>query len=327
MALDRAVLKMPCISIELIMPVKNPGDTFMSVLASWRRQILPDGVSFFCCVVDDGTLDATYVPRFVREAGWSDCVRLIRNQESLGRAGAVNVGARSSKADKLIILDADCRAASNSTLQEILQVGIGFDGLVFGGIRSEGYGFWSDYFNDVMRRREAQFESGVLHSFSSQYCMVSNALFYKSGGFDNSYRQYGFEDRDWILRVLSCQSGARYAKNSIVWHDDDLSLVSICEKMFLAGADASYIFRSSYPDEYARSVYARVDVNTVSPASSLVLTCLSPFWRLWARLAAGIIGLRCPFYISSKLVKVCSGLSYYAGTVDGMRASKVADDA
>ena len=321
------VLKMSLMSVELIIPVKNPGGTFISVLRSWRSQVVPDGVSFSCCIVDDGTLDSALVSQVVRAVGWSDGVRLIRNEVSLGRAGAVNAGAKSSNADKLIILDADCRAASDSTLQEILQAGSGFDGLVFGGIRSEGYGFWSEYFNEVMRQREAQFESGVLHAFSSQYCMVPNALFYQSGGFDDSYKRYGFEDRDWILRVLSCRSGARYAKSSIVWHDDELSLTSICEKMFLAGTDASYIFRNSHPDQYAGSSYARVDANTVSPISSVVLKCVSPFWRLWARLAAGVIGLPCPFCVTSKLVKVCSGLAYYAGTAKRRCASRPADDA
>lgn len=320
------IQKMPRISVELIVPVKNPGGAFLAVLESWRRQTVPDDVDFCCCVVDDGSLDGAVLARLLRQAGWHDRVRLIRNEESLGRAGAVNAGARSSTADKLIVLDSDCRAASDSTLEEILQVGNGFDGIVFGGIRSEGYGFWSDYFNSVMRQREVEFDAGLLHAFSSQYCMVSKALFLRSGGFDCSYRWYGFEDRDWILRVLSLRCGARYANSSIVWHDDDLSLKSICEKMFLAGTDASYIFRSSHPEEYAQSSYARVDANTASFFSSIVLRCASPSWRLWARMAAGVIALPIPFFLTSKLVKVCSGLSYYAGTAHGMRSRRAGND-
>mgnify|MGYP003636227126 CR=1 FL=1 len=301
-------------SIEVVIPVKNPGEVFAEVLESWLNQKVGQKWDVRICVVDDGSTKPDSVIRHLPKLEEAHAVRVIRNEKSLGRGGAVNAGAVTSAADYLIILDADCRAESELTLASLLPY-LGSDAaVVFGKLKSEGFGFWSVYFNQLMLDRERQFYDGNPLAFSTQYCAISREYFVKSDGFDCAYTHYGFEDRDWIIRLIEMGVRPEYAAESAVYHDDDISLPSVCKKMFEAGSYTSYIFRARHPEAYAKMAYSRADINNAGFLSRGVLCFFSLFRQGILVGANNIVSRSLPFFIKRFFVRLASAVFYFSGT-------------
>ncbi|SDS28614.1 Glycosyltransferase, GT2 family [Halopseudomonas sabulinigri] len=302
------------LSIEVVIPVKNPGRVFAEVIESWLNQQVGQKCDVKICVVDDGSTESDSVIRHLPKLEEGHTIRVIRNEKSLGRGGAVNAGAVTSVADYLIILDADCRAESELTLMSLLPYLGSNAAVVFGKLKSEGFGFWSEYFNQLMLDREREFYDGNPLAFSTQYCAVSREYFVKSGGFDCAYTHYGFEDRDWIIRLIEMGVQPEYAVESAVYHDDDISLPTVCKKMFEAGSYTSYIFRARHPEAYAEMAYSRVDINSAGFFSRVLLCFFSLFRQGVLVIAKNIVSRPLPFFIKRFFVRLASAVFYFSGT-------------
>lgn len=302
--------------IDIIIPVKNGGDRLGDVIESWYSQ-RPDGRYFFkIYIVDDGSNDGAV----------DDCaerfpdVVVIRNQESQGRASACNRGAAAGRGSIILFIDADCLATSADILTRYFDAFSSEVNVVFGSIRSNGFGFWRRYFSDVCARREALFCSGRFFAMTTANMAIRRVLFEKIGGFDTRYSVYGFEDRDLLVRLKSWASSMRFNEKALVHHSDDVSLSSVCKKMYLCGRYSSAIFMERHPEVYRELEFYKVDVRCHSRffyfASKLVVL----FSPMFESLSERVLASSFPYGFKTVVVKFCSGLFFLKGTVDSKKS-------
>ncbi|MGY0058876.1 glycosyltransferase family 2 protein [Streptomyces sp. LZ34] len=96
--------------ISVVVPAHNRPSELLRTLRSLTQQTLATS-DFEVIVVDDGSReDARSLCHESRDALSSLNLRVIRNSESLGAAGARNRGARLATGDLLVFLDVDCLA-------------------------------------------------------------------------------------------------------------------------------------------------------------------------------------------------------------------------
>lgn len=91
-------------TVSILTPAYNASATIADTLISVFASTLPDNWLLDVIVVDDGSVDGEQLADVVVGFGG---VRLIRQDENLGKNAAVNTGVAHSQGDILIVLDAD----------------------------------------------------------------------------------------------------------------------------------------------------------------------------------------------------------------------------
>jgi GT2 family glycosyltransferase len=195
-------------AVSIIIPVHNK----MTITRQCLDALLAEprgAVTREILVVDDGSADTT--PAML--AGYGDCIRVLRNEQALGFAGACNAGAAAARGEYLVLLNNDTipkhgwlAALVNhaQTYPKAAIVGakllfpnetIQHAGVVFGLDRAPHHiyaGFPADHPAANVSRRY-------------QVVTAACALFRREpweqiGGLDTSYRN-GWEDVDFCMRA------------------------------------------------------------------------------------------------------------------------------
>ena len=222
------------ISISAILPTLNAADLTRRTVERHLAAAAVCGVPFEAIVVDDGSNDGELTKlRTLESLG----VRIIENQVNLGRGGAINRGAREARGNYLLILDCDCPPADcrfpSLSRRDAVKADVDVS---IGGLRGCGNDFWSRYQDLAVSRREKQFRAGNLYSFTSQNVMVSAACYQQVGGYDERYDRYGFEDRDFFIRLAEAGASFAYTPSAAVIHEDSgISMASLSRKMVEGG--------------------------------------------------------------------------------------------
>jgi glycosyltransferase involved in cell wall biosynthesis len=296
--------------VSVVIPVYRDAERAIELVHALQKQQLPSDVSVEIIVVDDGSSDgsADHLNKSLR-----DQVLLQRLAINSGRAIARNVGASIARGDVLLFIDCDCLPADDTLIAAHLSVWSGNVAATIGPVTGNGDCFWNRYQSAASERRARQHAAGLYFSGSSQNLMVSRAAFRSCGGFDDSYRTYGFEDRDLQLRIarfgrICWAAGAR------VQHMDELTLPLVCLKMAEAGGLSAILFSSRYPEAYKALGYAALDARLhrwLCLPARLLDGVITPFAKIGNRL---IENPRVPYGLKSWLVKAMTGISYLIGT-------------
>lgn len=296
--------------VSVVVPVYRDGPRAVAAAASMLEQALPDGVALEVIVVDDGSDDGT--PNLLARQSDSR-IKVVRLPYNQGRSAARNAGAAQASGNVLLFMDCDCLPADTNLISAHLQ---SWDSEVvasLGAVVGNGDGFWARYQAAASERRARQHAEGIHYSGSSQNLMVSRTKFRDCGGFDETYRTYGFEDRDLQLR-LGQTGQIVWAKRAVVRHMDELDLPAVCRKMAEAGGPAAVLFSRRHPEAYQLLGYAALDAR------------LHAWLRLPARLLRNQVGWvasradrilatrHAPYRLKSVLVRAMTGLSYLVGT-------------
>jgi glycosyltransferase involved in cell wall biosynthesis len=296
-----------CVSI--VMPVFRDGERAIALVRALAGQVLPPGVACEVVVVDDGSGDGT-ADRI--DAAVGDRITLHRFPANRGRAAARNAGAELARGEVIAFVDCDCLPADAQLIAAHLRGWTADTVASIGPVTGTGHGFWHHYQSDASRRRARQHAAGSAFSGSSQNLMVSRAALRACGGFDESYRTYGFEDRDLQVR-LGRLGRIAWADAAVVRHMDELRLALVCRKMREAGGAASALFAARHPEAYRALGYAALDAR------------LHPWLRWPGRVAGAVVPplsrlegvLECrllPYALRYAFVKALSGGSFLAGT-------------
>jgi glycosyltransferase involved in cell wall biosynthesis len=297
-------------SISVVMPVFEDGARALAAIRSLLTQDLPSDMLLEIVVVDDGSRDSTAT----LIAGLTDeRVELVRSAENRGRSEARNLGARRARSPFLVFIDSDCMPATDRLLVEhaaSLRMGavasVGF-------VAGSGEGFWDRYQWDASLRRERQFRNGCTYSGSSQNLAVLKSAFEEIGGFDTGFRNYGFEDRDLLLR-LADNGDIVWTRGAGVRHLDAVVLGAICRKMAESGETSAGRFAERHPAAYRALGYAAFDCRRrpwLKPLASL----LGPGMPRFAERIEPLLHMRwIPYPLRKGIVKLASGLSFLYGT-------------
>ena len=297
--------------LDIVIPVHNDSHYLSNLLTSIFKQHLPPGWAFHVHVVDDGSQQPVHldIPERYREA-----VSLIRLERNKGCSVARNRGAAAGSGEVILFLDADCSLAHEDVLALLLKQYVsGFD-VCFGQMHASKADFWARYQNDLARKRALKFLRGEQSIMTTIIFMVKRKHFESAGGFDETYH-FGFEDRDLFLTLI--KSGARFGlePKAIVYHNDQLSLMSVTKKLYRSGAMSSAQFIKKHPEDYIKMPYSKADAR-YSNGGLMILAYFSKpiLWPL-VRITDWIIDRDLlPYFFLKKLVKYLSGLAYLQGT-------------
>lgn len=219
---------------SIIIPVFNKADLTKRCL-----EVLPDTIADAgtgeVIVVDNASSDHT--ARVLEEFPW---IRLIRNEQNLGFAGANNQAARVARGEFLVLLNNDTEAW-NGWLRTMLaharepRVGAVGARLLYpdrksqhGGVvvignpfgRQDAQPFHHNFMvpyedADVRRTQDMEIVTGA--------CLVTpRALYEKLGGLDEGYWN-GFEDVDYCLKVRREGLRVVYAGDAVLYHFESQS--------------------------------------------------------------------------------------------------------
>lgn len=295
--------------VSVVIPVYCDGARAMAAARSISTQILPAGMQLEVVLVDDGSDDGTPA-LLASDAAQARVLRLERNG---GRSAARNAGAQSVSGAVVVFMDCDCLPTRSDFLSAHLAALDAGAVASTGGVIGHGQGFWDRYQHEASLRRERQHAAGNPYSGSSQNLAVRKAAFEQIGGFDIGYRQYGFEDRDLLVRLASL-GGIAWTPEAVVRHLDAISLVRVSKKMAEAGEHSSARFAARHPAAYRRLGYARLDAR-MHPGLRVVAFPLHPLLAPLSRFLDGVLGISVlPYALKAALVRLVTGASYLAGT-------------
>lgn len=302
--------------LDVVIPVYNDAPYLAELLSSIFKQQLTNDWHFHIYVVDDGSDIPVKVDVPKDKA---HIVSIIRLDENSGCSIARNKGAFAGEGEVLLFLDADCSFAHENVLALLLeQYSAGFD-VCFGQINVVGAGFWATYQNNVSRERCFRFKQGDKSSLTTAIFMARRRLFEEVCGFDEAYH-FGFEDRDLFITLVEHGAKACLVEEALVNHNDEISLISVTQKLFRSGSISSVRFIQKHPEEYRRMGYARADVRYSKGGVKLLAFFTKPLVIPIVNLLDRVLKKEwLPFFLAKKMVKYISGLAYLQGTYSAVR--------
>ena len=299
--------------IDIVIPVYNDDSLLAETVNSLGSQVLPTGWSFHVHVVDDGSKNEIFLKNINIS---SDKITLHRHTVNKGRGAACNTGVRMGNGGLVYILDSDCVLHNSHVLSSHIEVlSEGNVSVSCGNIYVGSASFWGRYQNEVALRRERSFKKGDLAAFTTANCMMTRKCFIEIGGFDEAFTQYGFEDRDLLLRLISEQFEIRYCKDCSVEHKCDLTLNSVVGKLYKGGMYSSALFIDKHALAYEKMHFVKADARYSKGALQLLVLLTKQLVWPMVKVSNWVLKREIlPYWLAKKIVKYLSGLVYLHGT-------------
>jgi glycosyltransferase involved in cell wall biosynthesis len=302
-------------NLTVVIPAFRDAKRAADAARAMLQQTLPAGLALQVVVVDDCSCDGT--TEYLNSLGLS-ALEVLALPSNLGRSGARNTGAQIAQGEVVAFMDSDCLpvdahwlANHYTAYQDPLVVA------VTGGVIGFDKGFWSRFQLNASERRRKQHSRGAVFSGSSQNLSVRKAAFDRIGGFDTAFTEYGFEDRDLLLR-LSKIGSVSWTTGATVIHRDQVDMISISKKMRLAGGSSAEQFGKRHPLAYRELGYAHFDarIHPLWKSVGGLLRNLVPSCAV--ALQKAISARLLPFAVATQLVRMVNGLSFTAGSLDAL---------
>lgn len=300
-------------SIDLVIPAYNAAPVIEETIAGIARQEVPDGWELNVYVSDDGSRDATgdIVKALGDQYGW---VHLVESATNGGRSSACNAGVAAGSGSLIVICDADCRYSRPDALRAFADEHAAGRDAVIGVIELAGSGFWARYTERVTADRiDDQAQKGLI-SFSTPNIAIRRSLYKALDGYSTDYLKYGFEDKDFLIRLERSGADVIVREDISVSHDDDFDLRQFVRKARESGRYSAHIFRSRFPEHYQQLPYARCDAELSALAWALnpVSGAVAAMTEL---LAAALQKLSLPgFAVQLFSVRLAVCAAYFHGT-------------
>lgn len=295
--------------ISVIVPVYRNATSALRLITALEAQALPPDEALEVIAVDDGSGDDT--ADLIRRRDWPP-LQVVSLPRNLGRVGARNSGAALASGSYLFFIDCDCEPLDVHFLQrhvtELARGSVACTGPVVG----VGEGFWCRYQKAASNRRHRLHMAGETFAGTTQNLSVRAAEFHAIGGFAGGYREYGFEDRDLLIR-LARRGTIGWCEGAVVRHHDRLTLPGVLVKMQMAGGSSALQFSRDHPDAYKKLGYSAIDVRAhgwlraVAWAAKPILHVAPIIDRMLGKPWV-------PYAVAATLVKLLSALAYLRGT-------------
>ena len=303
--------------VDVVIPAYNARETIQKPITSTLKQELPANWRQNVIITNDGSSDGTAM---LCKLMFGEQVQIISHEHNRGRSASRNTGWRAGRGKYVIFLDADCEWSSTGSLCAHLKMLESSTDVSTGAIISRDPGFWGAYQTILQSSREKDFSTGNLAAFTSANFAIRRSILEASGGFDEGYRYYGFEDRDFLLRLISLGAKISFCPEAAIVHNPDSSLKEICKKMMDAGEKSSVTFQAAHPDFYARSVYGKIDCRLHGQPFIALAIISGPIMPVLISLGDSMIKrASVPFQIKRIYVKMISGLAFMIGTYRALR--------
>jgi glycosyltransferase involved in cell wall biosynthesis len=297
--------------IDLVIPAHNGGATIEACLDSVARQVMPEGWRLQTTVVDDASTDDT--GRIAADYGQLE-VRVLKNEQNLGRARTRNIGAALGPGEIVVFLDCDCALENPGVLARFIERLEEGSDCVFANVIATGDDFAARFTNDTAGKRLAASQAGDFMAMTSACFAIRRSVLEEIGGFCEEYTHYGFEDRDFIAMLQG--KGARLAVDEVclVGHSEEFIVPDVARKFFESAKYSAPIYFRRFPDQYAESNYGEVDPSLRSfPPTGLYVAAVS-LLPVFAKMTAwGIPSNWLPYPIKRALLQMTTLLAYLKG--------------
>jgi glycosyltransferase involved in cell wall biosynthesis len=288
-------------TVNVVIPAYNEEKNIKRCIDSVLSQELTDS-DLFITVVDDCSSDRTgeIVQSFEKEN-----VFLISNKKNLGRASSINKGAFSRDSDFLYFVDGDCYFKDKRCIENMLQVQKKYNSdICIGEVSAVGKSFWDKYYNYCRNMKNEE------EKWSSQNLLIRKQAFIQAGGFDEIYKDYGFEDRDLIYFCQKKGATIIFVPVSVVNTFCSFSIEQVCKKMYLSGKSSACIFWQKYPQIYEKSSYFIVHYRKRKIDKCFV------FIMKHKKVLHFCLKLKMPFIFKQKIAKLILGIYFFEGTYE-----------
>lgn len=283
----------------------------MAVVESIKNQQIPDNCSVKIIVVDDGS--SQDIKEHLEKIVGID--RLVHHEKNLGRSLARNTGLNVGKGDIVIYIDADCIPLGTKFIESHCHTLKNFD-ISCGNVvcQKQSNNFWDKYQNLTAKRREKEFKNKGVLSFTTANVAFKRDVLVQIGGFDSTYKYYGFEDRDLLYRCVKSGFKINFSSEAKVDHRDFLTIKAVCHKMLVAGQYTSTTFRKRYPNEYKLMPYAKIDTRNRKYLTFIPYFFYSIFQYMLPAITHIIHLSWIPFFLKKIIVKIYSAIYFMEGT-------------
>lgn len=299
--------------LSIIIPVFN--DAVQAKKIAQKIACQKDVCDIEVIIVDDGSQQPIILD-FLEFAEFS--VKVVRLEKNSGRSIARNAGATASKGIYVNFLDVDCEPVGDDYVQNIITAIAGENELVFGHIEFVSQNnFFSTFENNIQAKRARNVDNWEVELTSACFT-VKRSLFDNVNGFDPAFTRYGFEDRDFFIRLKKAHLNIkyRYDYSILVSHKDEVTLPSYLRKFMLSGQYSASVFRNKHPNEYAMMAYSKVDIATSKVLKKIPPKVLLTFVALSTPLLIFCFKLLPTSFKGKKVAfKILKGLAYLKGTI------------
>jgi len=298
--------------VDVVIPAYNARETIQKPVTSTLNQELPTNWRQNVIIINDGSSDGTAM---LCKTMFGEQIQIISHEHNRGRSASCNTGWRAGFGSYVLFLDADCEWLSTNSLYSHLKTLESGADVSTGSIASRDPSFWGTYQNILQSSREKDFSAGNLAAFTSANFAIRRSVLEASDGFDEGYLHYGFEDRDFLLRLISLGAKISFCPEAAIIHNPDSSLRDICRKMMESGHKSSARFQAAHPDFYARSPYGKIDCRLQGLPFIALAFISGPIMPALLLLGDNIANKRhIPFQVKRIYVKMISGLAFMIGT-------------
>ncbi len=226
---------------SVVIPVYNAELTITYLLDSLTDQIYNE---YEIIIVDDCSTD-----NFAKIAESYNCI-LIQSQKNSGPAFCRNLGAKKAKGDILVFTDSDCRVSTDWLYNIYNRFLINDADAIMGrlilkpstllgdAISALGFPAGGAIGFDKIWRVDTD---GFTDSLSTCNCAVKKDVFFKVGGFDETFPLAGGEDSYFAYDLIKSNYRIKYCPDVLVYHEARKSLKNFVRWQFKRGI-SSFIF-------------------------------------------------------------------------------------
>ncbi len=204
-------MKVSSITISIVIPVYNGGESFSKCLASIRDSLSPmDEV----IVVSDGDTDGSW------EVAQAFGAKVFRLPTPGGPARARNVGAKAAQGDILFFVDADVTLHGDTLnlIEQQFEQSPELAALIGSYDDAPGAKNFLSQYKNLFHHYTHQMSSEVAFTFWGACGAIRRSVFQAIGGFDESYRKPCIEDIELGYRLKRAGYSIRLCKNIQVKH-------------------------------------------------------------------------------------------------------------
>lgn len=299
--------------ISLIIPCHNGGEQALRAVEAIGEAERPADCTLEAIVVDDASTDGSAELLRAALPPWAQVAETPNN---VGRGAAINLGATIARGDQLLLLDCDCLPEASNFLIKHLEVLSALADASIGDVHGVTSGFWGRYQSAAAMRRARSGRYGDLpvETLTTANIMLHATVFNAVGGFDTAYRQYGFEDRDLLLRLRKNGAQLRHNSSAAVVHAASMDLPTICRKMLECGSYTAPLFRTKHPAAYRKLGYAAIDAQ-LHPILRIIGHILgSPVIALADKIDRHLQSAFWPYRLRAAVARAVTAIAYLEGT-------------
>lgn len=275
--------KVTAIRTSVILPTFNRLDALRACVRALHKQTCSFD-DFEVIVVDDGSARPIEVSELVDQSHRSPSnlqLRVIRQVNS-GPAAARNFGAQNAKGELLAFIDDDCLAHDN-WLEKLLDMHQQYPQALIGGLSANAlheniFSVASQLILDIVYEYYNGDPCDAVFLASNNW-LCRRELFLSVGGFDESFRQAGGEDRDFCARWRGAGYSIAWQKEAVADHRHFQSLSKFVNMHFRYGQGA-FGFHASKVQSDPRNGNSTIGFYLqLFPAAIRHVRCVPSWWK------------------------------------------------